>query len=731
MTTQTDSVNTECVGVPVDEPAQELAHTHESEVATSQDNGSAPIGARFFFRELSWLRFNSRVLEEAEDERLPLAERARFTAIVSSNLDEFVMVRFAALLTDGPQDVTDCGMDAATALAEVRRAIAEQVAKQYQSFGRLRRELQSEGLALVARSEWTETEERRAESYFRQSIELTLTPLAVGPSHPFPLLANLRLYVVLSLQSETDEEERFALVGIPSGEPRLFRLSQGRYTLLEDVVRSFVAQLFPGSSVTGTGMLRVTRDGTIDIDEDQTTDLLTEIEQGLRLRGRGAPVRLEVESDMPERMQAWLRSELSVSSEDTFAIDGPLDLRFLSDAIELGTGVSAHQFASFKPAPCPVPWADPFATLRERPVMLHHPYDSFEPVVEFVRQAARDPNVLAIKQTLYRVSGDSPIVKALIDAALAGKQVTVLCELKARFDESRNIDWARRLERAGAHVLYGVIGYKVHAKLLLIVRRDDDGVRRYAHLGTGNYNDRTARVYEDFSYFTANEAVCRDVGKLFNMLTGFSRPPAWERLVVAPLTFRSTIQELIAAEIKNAKRGIPASIFGKCNSLVDPQVCEWLYKASQAGVQVDLVVRGVCILRPGVPGLSENIRVRSVIGRFLEHSRIFRFAGGGRPRYIFGSGDWMTRNFDWRVESLVQLIEPEFQAEFDLVIERYLSDKRNTRLLQPDGTYVHLGRDCSEAGLQDLFMQEREPKRRRAVLASERPIAFTPSRRTT
>lgn len=691
----------------------------------------APVEARFFFRELSWLRFNLRVLEEAEDERLPLAERARFMAIVSSNLDEFVMVRFAALLMEGPQDVADCGMDATTALAEVRKTIAMQVADQYQSYARLRHELQVEGLTLVPREEWTETEQRRAETYFRQSLELTLTPLAVGPSHPFPLLANLRLYVALSLYSESDNEERFALVAIPSGEPRLFRLSDGRFALLEDVVRSFVAQIFPGHSVTGSGTLRVTRDGTIDIDEDQTTDLLTEIEQGLRLRGRGAPVRLEVEADMPVQMREWLCNELRVSSEDTFAINGPLDLRFLSDAVDLGVGLEAHQFASFKPAPCPVPWAEPFTTLRERSVMLHHPYDSFEPVVEFVRQAARDPNVLAIKQTLYRVSGDSPIVRALIDAALAGKQVTVLCELKARFDESRNIDWARRLERSGAHVLYGVLGYKVHAKLLLIVRRDEDGVRRYAHLGTGNYNDRTARIYEDFSYFTANEAVCRDVGKLFNMLTGFSRPPAWERLVVAPLTFRSTIQNYINDEIKHAKRGQPASIFGKCNSLVDTQVCEWLYKASQAGVQIDLVVRGVCILRPGVPGLSENIRVRSVIGRFLEHSRIFRFAGGGRPRYIFGSGDWMTRNFDWRVESLVQLIEPEFQAEFDKVIERYLNDKRNTRMLQPDGTYLHLGRDCSEPGIQDLFMEERAPKKRRPVLASERPLAFTPARRTT
>lgn len=690
--------------------------------------GEAEVATEFH-RELSWLRFNHRVLEEATDPRLPLTERARFMSIVASNLDEFIMVRFAALLSGEERQSVNCGMDADTALAEVRRSIETQVSEYYGAFRALAPELQREGLALVPRKDWTERERRRVEAYFRQSLELILTPLAVGPSHPFPLLGNLRLYLAVALRAAGDEEERFAMVGVPSGEPRLFRLSEGRFALLEEVVAAYVGQLFPGFIVQYGGTVRVTRDGTIDIDEDQSTDLLTEIEQGLRLRGRGAPVRLEVEASVPERMRQWLCEELHLSSKDLFAIDGPLDLRFLSEVADLSPKLESLQFKPYKPAPCMVPWEDPFATLREQSVILHHPYDSFEPVVEFVRQAARDSSVLAIKQTLYRVSGDSPIVKALIDAALAGKQVTVLCELKARFDESRNIDWARRLERAGAHVLYGVLGYKVHAKLCLMVRRDEDGVRRYVHIGTGNYNDRTARVYEDFSYFTANEAVCRDVAKLFNMLTGFSRPPAWERLVVAPLTFRSTITEYIQTETENALSGIPASIFGKCNSLVDSQLCERLYEASQAGVQIDLVVRGVCILRPGVPGLSDNIRVRSVIGRFLEHSRLFRFAAGGKPVYLIGSGDWMTRNLDWRVESLVHLAEPEFQQTMDEIIERYLNDERNTRVLRSDGSYVHLGRSIDAPGIQELMMQDRESsKERRAMLASEKPMVFTPAR---
>jgi polyphosphate kinase len=711
--------------------------THLSDAPEHHDAGVAypasvknPSGlAMEFHRELSWLRFNHRVLEEATDPRIPLAERARFMSIVASNLDEFVMVRFAALLSGEDRVPSNCGMDADTALAEVRRGIEAQVSEHYSAFRALVPELQREGLAFVPRKDWSEREQRRVEAYFRQSLELTLTPLAIGPSHPFPLLGNLRLYLALALRAPGDEEERFAMVGVPTGDARLFRLSEGRFALLEEVVAAYVEQLFPGFAVRYGGTVRVTRDGTIDIDEDQVTDLLTEIEQGLRLRGRGAPVRLEVEASVPERMREWLCEELHVSRKDLFAIQGPLDLRFLGDLVELSPKLQALQFKPYKPAPCPVPWDDPFATLRERSLLLHHPYDSFEPVVEFVRQATRDPNVLAIKQTLYRVSGDSPIVRALIDAALAGKQVTVLCELKARFDESRNIDWARRLERAGAHVLYGVLGYKVHSKLLLIVRRDEDGVRRYVHIGTGNYNDRTARAYEDFSYFTTNEAVCRDVGKLFNMLTGFSRPPAWERLVVAPLSFRSTITEYIDTETENAQRGLPASIFGKCNSLVDSQLCERLYEASQAGVQIDLVVRGVCILRPGVPGLSENIRVRSVIGRFLEHSRLFRFASGGHPQYIIGSGDWMTRNFDWRVESLVHLTEPGFQQVMDDIIERYLNDQRSTRVLRSDGSYVHLGRSVDAPGIQELMMQDRESsKERRASMASERPLAFTPAR---
>ncbi len=689
---------------------------------------SVPPHARTFHRELSWLRFNERVLEEAQDTRLPAAERARFLSIASSNLDEFVMVRFPTLFDGSDAAVVgSSGLTRSGALAAVRRNLRRHVADIYNTYDRLLPTLEALGVQLVPRDAWSTAESRRVEFYFQRSLELILTPLAVDPAHPFPLLANLRLYLALELQTEGSQETSFALVGVPSTEPRLFALSEGRYALLEDAVGHAVADLFPGSAVLSSAPLRVTRDGSIDIDEDQTTDLLVEIEEGLRHRGRGAVVRLEVAACMSARMRAWLISNIGLDEQDVLEISGPIDPGFLGAASSLTPALSEAQFSPHRPASCPAPWDDPFSSLRERSLLLHHPYDSFEPVVHFVEKAARDPQVVAIKQTLYRVSGDSPIVQALIEAARSGKQVTVLCELKARFDESRNIGWARRLERAGAHVLYGVIGYKVHAKLLLIVRHDEDGVRRYVHLGTGNYNDTTARFYEDLSYFTANEAVCRDVGRLFNMLTGFSRPPAWERLVVAPLTFRSTIEAWIEREVEHARKGRVARIFCKCNSLVDTEVCERLYAASQAGVQIDLVIRGVCILRPGVPGLSDNIRVRSVVGRFLEHSRIYRFENRGSPTYLFGSGDWMTRNFDWRVESLAQLLEPEFQGYLDHVIEGYLSDCRNTRVLQADGTYRHLGMACDEVGIQNLLIAERHEERR-PTSGGETLTAFRPAR---
>lgn len=683
--------------------------------------------AQFFHPDLSWLRFNERVLAEALDERLPLLERAKFMAIVSANLDEFVMVRLALLSRRrGPQAVHPSGLSLQEQKAQVRAGVADQMARQYAGFAALRSQLVASRLALVDAEHWSEQETHAADAYFRRSLELTVTPLAVGPSHPFPLVGNLQLFLALELVSQESGQMSYALVGVPSNEPRLIQLSAGRFGLLEDVLKRNVRHLFPGLSVKSCGVFRVTRDGSMDIDEDQTTDLLSEVEQGLRSRGRGRAIRLEIDKKLDAGLRQWLRTQLELSAVDLVEVDGPLDLTLLFRLASAEHVPESSRFPEHRPAYPRLDLDDPFSELRLAPLLLHHPYQSFDVVVGLVQRAAADPRVVAIKQTLYRVSGESPIVEALIDAAENGKQVTVLCELKARFDEHRNITWARRLEEAGAHVLYGVIGYKVHAKLLLIIRRDEDGVRRYVHLGTGNYNDKTARIYEDFSLLTTNEAICRDVANLFNMLTGFSRPPEWERLLVAPLTFRSTMQEWIRREADHARAGRWGRIFAKCNSLEDTEICQELYAASQAGVSIDLVIRGLCVLRPGVKGLSENIRVHSVVGQFLEHSRFYYFSNSGEPEYVLGSGDWMTRNLDRRVENLLRVTEPSFRAYLDWLRELYLEDKRNTYLLQPDGRYLRLGEHESSLGLQQRLQQRH---REQAVSTPLPEPAFAPARK--
>lgn len=697
-------------------------------------SNSVVPSAKFFHRELSWLAFNRRVLEEALDERVPLAERAKFLAIVSSNLDEFVMVRLARLISNQHEPGRDdAGYSSTEQLTLVRQHLAEQVRDQYQGYVALVERFAQYGAVIVRREQWTESERLSLQAYFRESLEPILTPVAVATGQPLPLVANLKLHLALEVQpsgapeNEDEASVRHALIPIPTTERRLVALGEGRYALLEDVFFHCAQEMLPGYEVLAQATFRVTRDGEIDIDEDNSTDLLSEIEEELWQRGRGAPVRLEINDDAPPALLDWLRAELKIDSADVVRIGGPLDLTFLFGVAGLSSALQARQFKGHRPVESNVDFEDPFDTIRQGPVLLHHPYEAFAPVVRLLECAAADPTVLAIKQTLYRVSGDSPIVQALIAAASAGKQVTVLCELKARFDERRNIEWARRLEQAGAHVLYGVLGYKVHAKLLLIVRREVHGIRRYVHLGTGNYNDKTARIYEDFSYFTTDDDVCRDVSALFNMLTGFSRPPSFSRLLVAPISFRSQIEEWIAREVAHAKRGRPARIFGKMNSLVDPRMCEELYRASQAGVKIDLVIRGVCILRPGVPDLSENITVRSVVGHFLEHSRLYAFDNDGHPTYVIGSGDWMTRNLDRRVESLVRVTEPRFQQRLQRLIGIYLNDERSTRLLRPDGSYVHLGPETTALGIQELLTQEAEEAEARTSTASD--AGLTPARK--
>jgi len=654
---------------------------------------------RYINREVSWLAFNRRVLEEAQDQATPLLERAKFLAIVSSNLDEFVMVRYPELraIVAGTETVPNYVGDPRADLAVVRAHMRSLVDDQ----GRCWRDeivpaLAAVGTVLVGATQWSEIDREAVRRLYLDKLEPVLTPLGVDPARPFPLLANRGLHVAVRLAAEKGGAMRHALVSVPLGS-RFVALpgDPGRWSLTDEIVEAHLGTLFPGFQVLGSCRFRLTRDGTLDIDEEETSDLLSEIEQELSSREHGTPVRLELADGADVEVVTWLRAALAIPDEDVFAVDVVLDLTLL---FGLGDRVQGE---ALRDAPLTVvrypseeQWEDPFARIREGEFILHHPYQSFAPVVELAQRAAADPAVLAIKQTLYRVSGDSPLVKALIEAARAGKQVTVLIELKARFDEAANIRWARRLEEAGAHVVYGLVGYKVHAKLLMIIRRESDGIRRYLHLGTGNYNDKTARLYTDLSYFTCNEAVGRDVAALFNMLTGYSEPPHWERLAVAPLTLRSSFVAWIRREADLARAGKGGRIIAKFNSLVDFAIVDELYAASQAGVEIDLIVRGMCILRAGVKGLSETIRVRSLIGRFLEHHRIYYFANQetatSRPVVAMASADWMSRNLDRRVECLVRIEDETLQERLLGLLDIALADNTQARVMGPDGVYVRL-----------------------------------------
>jgi len=663
-----------------------------------------PEDAHFFNRDLSWLDFNLRVLGEAEDARNPLLERARFLAIVTTNLDEFAMVRLAELRRNrGDRRPGLAGLSPEEQFARVRGGILAQIERQYACWrDALAPALAEHGFALAGAETWTAAEREEVRACYRQHLEPILTPLAVDPTRPFPLIANLAIHIAVALRAEGSEEIEHALVAVPTG-IRHFVLDDGRHALAEELVANHLDTLFPGHEILARCAFRIVRDGTIEIDEDQATDLLSEMEEGLLARAHGRPLRLEHQAGADADLLGWLRESLEVDEDDTHPLDGPLDLGFL---FRLDAHVPGPElvYPPFAPRPPPRDWSDPFATVRERDVLLHHPYESFDPVVELIEHAARDERVLAIKQTLYRLSGNSPVMRSLIHAARAGKQVTVMLELKARFDEEANIRWARRLEEVGAHVIYGLVGLKVHAKLLLIVRRDDDGLRRYCHLGTGNYNERTARVYTDLSLMTADDAVGKDVAALFNMITGFARPPAFSRLAVAPHDLRRAFVDAIRREADHARAGRNAGIFAKFNSLVDPDICEELYTASRAGVTIELVVRGMCILRPGVPGLSERIRVRSIVGRFLEHSRIYRFENDGEPHWALSSADLMTRNLDRRVEHLVWIEDKAVRTRLEGMRRIYLEDRRRVRFLGPDGTYARPDDFADGPSCQDRFL---------------------------
>ena len=669
---------------------------------------------RFLDRELSWLAFNNRVLDLARDTvRVPLLERAKFLAIFASNLDEFFMVRVAGLKRRIAAGVAVPGVsgllprDLHVAILNRTRELVEE---QHRLFADdIRPALAEKGIELLRWDELRPEERERMHVLFADRIFPVLTPLAVDPSHPFPYISGLSINLAVLVKNPETGVRQFARVKVPTVLPRFMSLGDGRFVPLEDVIARHLDQLFSGMQVVSHHVFRVTRNEDVEVEEDDAENLLVALERELLRRKVGRPpVRLEVEDDMDPRMLEILTTELDITEREVFSLPGPLDLRGLFSLSDLDR--ADLKYPAFLPTTHPhlaevetAQPADMFAAIRQRDVLLHHPYDSFATSVQrFIEQAADDPQVLAIKQTLYRTSGDSPIIDALIEAAEAGKQVLALVEIKARFDEQANIAWARRLERHGCHVVYGVVGLKTHCKLSLVVRDEPDGLRRYAHVGTGNYNPKTARSYEDMGLLTANPLITDDIGRLFNHLSGMSQETSYKRLLVAPHGVRTGLLERIETEVAHHEAGRPAHIRIKVNSLVDEAISDALYRASQAGVPVDLWVRGICTIRPGAPGLSENIRVRSILGRFLEHSRLFWFANGGQPSVGIGSADLMHRNLDRRVEVLASINSPAHVAEIGELFDVAFDKRTASWKLQPDGTWVAFTLDDEGKPLQDM-----------------------------
>ena len=657
----------------------------------------------FLNRELSWLAFNERVLSEARNSSLPLHERVKFLAIVSGNLDEFFMVRVAGIkqqLQGGVADLPADGMLPIEQLSAISERAHRMVDEQYRVWTReVLPLLGANGLSVLHRDQLTPEQKTAAKTWFQSNVFPALTPLAVDPGHPFPHLRNksLNLAVVVRRSGQRRRKElgesSLAVVQVPSVLPRLVPLPSttgSAFLLLEELILLHVGELFPGFAMDQACAFRLTRNWDLDIDEEESQDLLASIQQELRRRDRGAVVRLELDATASSALESQLSAALKVANTDVYRVTGPLQLQDLT-AIADADLRPENRVEPLVPATQSVlNNADSILQLiGQRDLLLHHPYESFDPVVRFLDEAADDPNVLAIKQTLYRTTGDSPVARALVRASENGKQVAVLVELKARLDEANNIAWARRMEENGVHVVYGLIGLKTHCKVTLVVRREGNGIRRYVHLGTGNYNSATARAYTDLSLFTARPEIADDVTALFNLLTGYSTTPNWKRLAVAPTTLQSKVLELIERETQRAKRGEPARIVGKINALVDPVVIRALYGASQAGVEIDLLVRGICCLRPGVPGVSERIRVFSVVDRFLEHTRAFAFGTGPQTDVFISSADWMPRNFHRRVEVMAPVEEPALKTRIlDEVLGIGLKDNVKARQLTADGTYV-------------------------------------------
>lgn len=652
-------------------------------------------------RELSWIKFDQRVLEEARDKSIPLLERLKFVSITSSNLDEFFMVRVASLkdMVHANYKKRDiAGMTAGEQLVAINHATRELVDMQYRTFTRsLVPLLNKEGIYLIEQHEdLTTVQAEFVDKYFMETVYPVLTPMAVDASRPFPLIRNKTLNIAALLSNkESKKDTMFATVQVPGVLPRLVQIPGDENTvsfiLLEQVIERNIGKLFSNYKVVCAYPYRIMRNADLTIDEDEASDLLKEIQNKLKMRQWGEVIRLEVEEGIDKKLLKFLRSELKVAEEDVFKIAGPIDLTVLMKLY----GIDGYEHLRYQqPKPQQVPEIEPgsdiFEAIRKGDIFLHHPYETFDPVVDFIKQASIDPEVLAIKQTLYRVSGNSPIISALAKAAENGKQVTVLVELKARFDEEHNIVWAKKLEQAGCHVIYGLVGLKTHSKIALVVRKEEDGIRRYVHLGTGNYNDSTAKLYTDCGIFTCKESIGEDATAVFNMLSGYSEPLSWNELALAPYWLRDKFMYLIRREMKHAQNGNEARIIAKMNSLCDPGIIAALYEASAAGVKIDLIIRGICCLRVGIKGVSENITVRSIVGNFLEHSRIFYFKNNGNEEIFMGSADWMQRNLDKRVEIVFPILEEELKKKAYHVLEVELEDNVKARLMDEEGVYIRI-----------------------------------------
>ena len=682
-------------------------------------------------RELSWLQFNKRVLHEAVDDSNPLLEKLRFLAITSSNLDEFFMIRVAGLKHQTENNITRrdiANMTPAEQIESISETCQQLVARQYVYLKDILGMLQREGLSFVKPEEITGEQMKWLESYFEREIFPVVTPMAVDSSHPFPFLASKSLNIAMLLErnerdslvdEENDIDIKTAIVPVPSVLPRIIRLpDDGKnskmhyFIFLEDVLMHYAARLFIGYDLLEARAFRITRDADLYIDEEDAQDLLVEVERQLKKRQRGAAVRIEFEMGTSRFMRRFMTQEMNLAKEDMYEIDGPIDMTVFFGFC----GMKGYDYLRYKEAHPHTPWSmielkregktNIFDMIREKDILIHLPYESFdESVVEFMSAAANDKNVLAIKQTLYRVSSSSPIVQALEKAVQNGKQVTVLMEVKARFDEANNILMARRLEKAGAHVIYGLVGLKTHSKCTLVVRREKDGIRRYVHIATGNYNASTAKLYTDIGLLSCNDKLGVDASAFFNLLSGYSDPPIWDSFIVAPINLRERCLQLIDREIEFARNGEAAHMIAKMNSLLDKEIIDKLYEASQTGVKIELIVRGICVLMPGIPGISDNITVRSIVGRFLEHSRIFWFRNGGREEIYIGSADWMPRNLNDRVELMIPISDDSLKQRIKEMILLQLADNQKAYLMQSNGTWVKNIAMEDRVCAQEIFQQ--------------------------